>query len=289
MFKKYVLPTLLISVLVVALSQLSGNALAAPPNGVDHLRGRWDGVVQGLFGEDQPFVLMLDEFAPDPNDALAFLYNGCMAVGVNAGYTPISARVLPLGNENFDLTLFGTAGGAVIKMTGLAFTGDPRVKDDPASGAWQTSDEQGDWYALHHDRREPNCPAVNLGGKLSFRGDVYAAVELDPNGGWQESILEGFSNIVSSGMRVTLPNGSTVDAPLFTDLFSPTVDFIDSFRFLTSFPGLPISNGTYSFALLDVFGQPIPGATSADVWLACLQDAPRNVTAAAGPSGITAA
>lgn len=273
--------------LVLAILGSSSAALAAPPNGVDHLRGRWDGTLYGLFGEDQSFTLLLDESQPDPNDSQAALYNGCMTVGNHGQYAPVSARVIMLGNEQYDLTLFGTAGGAVIKLTGLIETHGASVRDDSAGGTWQTSSEEGDWSALHHDRRNPKCPDVQLGDGLFFGGDVYGVVGINPDESRNEgTILEGFSNIVSSGMRVTLPNGDTVVAPLFTDLFSPTVDFIDSFRFLTDFGGLPVSGGTYSFTLLDVFGQPIPGASNTDVWFACAMDAPRNVSAVVDVDGI---
>lgn len=272
---------------VLAMLGSSSDAFAAPPKGVDHLRGRWDGVVEGVFDGNQPFVLMLDEFHADPNDPSATLYNGCMAVGAGAGYAPVSARFVSLGGGNYDMTLFGTAGSSVIKLVGVASTNDATVTDDPASGEWQTADQAGNWSAYHHDRREPQCPSVQLGEGLYFGGDTYGVVGINPDESRNEgTILEGFSNIVSSGMRVTLPNGDTVVAPLFTDLFSPTVDFIDSFRFLANFGGLPVSAGTYSFTLLDVFGQPIPGASNTDVWFACAMDAPHNVSAVVDGDGI---
>ncbi len=286
MLQKYFFPVVLI---VTLMAGITGVAYAAPPNGVDHLRGRWDGTLNGLFGEDQPFRLLLDESQPDPNDSQAVLYNGCMSVGGDGQFAPVSARVIILGNEEYDLTLFGTAGGSVIKLTGLIEARGASVKDDSAGGAWQTSAEDGDWSAVHLDRRNPKCPDVQLGEGLFFGGDVYGIVGIHPDESRNKgTILEGFSNIVSSGMRVTLPTGDTLIAPLFTDLFSPTVDFIDSFRFLTDFGGLPVSGGTYSFTLLDVFGQPIPGASNSDVWVACTMDAPRNVSAVADTDGIHA-
>lgn len=283
LFRLFLVQAVISALLVSALP-----VQAAAPYGVDHLRGRWDGVINGFDGSDQPFVLMLDKYGADPSNANAFLYNGCMKVG-SGSYAPVSARAVALAYDQFDLTLFGTAYGQVIKMIGMAFTNAARVTDDPADGVWQTAWQAGDWSAFHHDRREPNCPGVNLGDGLIFQGDSYAAIGLDSDGNmYPGTLLEGFTNIVSSGMRVTMPDGTSVDAPFFTDLFSPTVNFIDSFRFLTNLPDLPVSNGTYTFALLDVFGQPIAGATTADIWHACMQDAPRNVTASVDASGITA-
>jgi len=274
LFRLFLVQAVISALLVSALP-----VQAAAPYGVDHLRGRWDGVINGFDGSDQPFVLMLDKYGVDPSSANAFLYNGCMRVGGGL-YAPVSARAVALAYDQFDLTLFGTAYGQVIKMTGMVFTNAARVTDDPADGVWQTASQAVDWSAFHHDRREPNCPSVNLGGELWFRGDVYAAVGFGSSGNRNETtILESETNIVSSAVRVGLPGGRTMLIPFFTDLFSPNVDFITSFRFLGTPEGLPSSSGTYTFTLLDVFGQPIAGAVSTDIWLACSQDAPRNVSA----------
>ncbi|MBI2334129.1 MAG: hypothetical protein HYU84_18545 [Chloroflexi bacterium] len=279
-----ILPTIFLT--AILLVSLVNVAHAAPPNGVDHLRGRWDGVIHGLFDGDQPFVLMLDEFHPDPNDASATLYNGCMAVGADAAFAPVSARFTPLGSGNYDMTLFGTAMGSVIKLEGNASTNDATVTDDPASGMWQTANQGGDWSAYHHDRREPSCPAVQLGDEIYFYASVNAVVGVDGENRNEGNIIEGFSNIVSSGLQATLPDGSSVTIPFFTDLFSPNVNFVDNFRYLEGFPDLPVAGETYTYTLLDVFGQPIPGTTVTDVWYDCTTDAPRNVTAVVDVDGI---
>ncbi len=273
--------------IVLAVLGSSSAAYAAPPNGVDHLRGRWDGILYGLFGEDQPFQLLLDESQLDPNDAQAALYNGCMAVGADGQYAPVSARVVMLGNEQYDLILFGTANGSVIKLTGLIETRGASVKDDSADGAWQTSAEEGDWSAVHHDRRNPKCPDVVVGGELYFYSSVNAIVNVNPDvSRFEQNILDGSSNIVSSGMLVELPGGGSVVVPFYTDLFSPTVDFINEFRFLEVYADLPVVGETYTFTLLDVFGNPIPGTTQTDIWYACTMDAPRNVSAIMDVDGL---
>lgn len=284
MFRKILLPLLLTLAL---LSSFVGVAHAASPKGVDHLRGRWDGVIHNLFGEDQPLILMLDEFKPDPNNSMATLYNGCMAVGEGGVYAPVSARFVSLGGGNYDMTLYGTAAGAVIQFTGSVATNGATVTDDPASGTWQTADQGDEWSAYHHDRREPNCPTVPLGGELFFDASINGIVGVQPDETRNEGyIIEGFGNIVSSGLLATLPDGSTVTIPFYTDLFSPNVNFVDSFRYLESFDGLPITEEAYTFTLLDVFGDPIPGTAVTDVWYACTADAPRNVAAVVDGDGI---
>ena len=49
------------------------------------------------------------------------------------------------------------------------------------------------------------------------------------------------------------------------------------FRFLTIESGSPAIAEAVTFTLLDVFGDPIEGATSVDVWNGCFQGAPQNV------------
>ena len=280
------LKTLITFLLIMVTLIPSASVFAVPPNGVDHLRGRWDGVIQNLLGADQPFRLLLDDFGLDPNDPQAVLYGGCMSVG-DGSFAPVSARVVILGNEQFDMTLYATAGGSIIKMEGLFETFAPGVKDDATSGKWQTADEDSNWTAIHHDRRNPKCPAVEIVGDLYFNASVYAVVGIHPDESRDEgNILEGFSNIVSSGMQVELPDSNTLVVPFFTDLFTPNVDFINEFRFIELYPGLPVVRSIYKFTLLDVFGQPIEGATMEDVWYACTVDAPRNVAATVDSTGM---
>jgi hypothetical protein len=292
--RRIALPNLIILSLLVAgifSVGLPTTVAAGPPHGVDHLRGRWDGIIADLGEADQPFLLLLQDFTPDPGDPDALVAGGCMSVGEDGVLTPLSARAVDLGGGEFDLTLFGTAsfsgGSFVIKMTGSAETLGAGVPDDSASGDWLTMEQAGVWSALHHDRRRPKCPAVDIGDELKFMADVYAGVGIEPDGSrYAGTILESYTNIVSSAVQVDLPDGSTVVIPSFTDLFSPDVDFIDQFRFLGSFGGYPQTGGPYTFTLLDVYGEPIAGATTMDIWLECNLDAPRNVSASIESDGI---
>ena len=213
-----------------------------------------------------------------------------MAVGDGADFAPDSAHIGSLGNKEVDLTLCGTVtgGGFVIKLTGLVQTFGAPVTDDAAAGGWQTAEEEGNWSAIHHDRRQVKCPVVDIGDGLFFRGDVYGIVGIAPVGedGAQGTILESHTNIVSSAVRVDLPGGGTLDIPFFTDLFSPSVDFLTEFRFLEDLPGLPVFGGSYTFTLLDPIGNPISGAVAVDVWQSCDVGAPRNVNALLDPNGI---
>jgi hypothetical protein len=86
--------------------------------------------------------------------------------------------------------------------------------------------------------------------------------------------LEGFTNIVSTGMLVQWPGGSARVIPFFTDIFSRQADFISQIRYLDSDPGNADTSGPYTFTLLDALGDPIPGTTQTDFWTACTQGMP---------------
>jgi hypothetical protein len=80
-------------------------------------------------------------------------------------------------------------------------------------------------------------------------------------------------------MQVVAPDGNIFVVQEYTDIFSPDVDFIGRFRYLLHTEGLPLANGVYKFSLLDIFGDPIPGTESTDVWRGCVQGAPSNIRA----------
>ena len=204
------LRNMLIAVVLLASGFLVGSAktaMAGPPNGVDHLRGRWHGVIENLQSADQPFTLLLNDFEPDPNDPAAALAGGCLSVGEDGMLTPLSARAVDLGNEAFDITVFGTVAssseGFIIKLAGLVETFGPGVPDDSANGGWVTAEAEGSWSANHHDRRRPKCPAIQVGDGLAFSADVYAAVNINPDDSQDAgTLLESFTNIVSSAVEV---------------------------------------------------------------------------------------
>lgn len=157
------------------------------------------------------------------------------------------------------------------------------VPDDVASGEVRTEFlEGGAWAGTHHDRRRPHCPPLDEipPPGLEFGGDVYSRREYEGDiltG--PSTILEGYTNIVSSGMRVERPDGTVVDVPSYTDIFSSDVDFISQFRYLEGYGGDPISGGVYTFTLLDALGDPIAGTTRTDVWVGCLTGVPRDYVA----------
>ncbi|MEA3332658.1 MAG: hypothetical protein U9Q58_03560 [Pseudomonadota bacterium] len=272
------------SLSIVLITGLSKPSIAASPNGVDNLRGRWEGVIENLFDSDRSFTLLLNDFEVDPEDSTIALASGCLSVGDTGKMTPLSAKAISLGNGEFEVTILGTAastnGALIIRLTGTAETLGSGVTDDFIGGSWKTAYEDGSWSAYHHDRRRPKCPPVQLGDGLYFDADVYTAVGLNNDGTFNATtILESFTNIVSSAVKVEIPDGSILLIPLFTDIFTPQIDFINNFRFIGDPNGLPVVDGTYTFTLMDIHGLPIPGTTKSDIWLGNKVDAPREVTA----------
>ena len=270
------------------------SVLAKPPNGVDDLRGRWEFVVSDLAPEPLPFDIFINDLAPDPDSEIGneYLAVGCMgSPGVDA-ITPMSLRATDLGGGVYDLSLLSTAVPPaddkpyVIQFLGTVYTNGSGVPDDVASGYIRTDSSQGgDWDGTHHDRRRTKCPPVGDIPDLYFHNDVYVRRGYEGDTvDHQNTLLEGFTNIVSTGMRVEWPDGTVVNVPFYTDIFSPDVDFVSEFRYLGGYEDDPISGEPYTFTLLDALGNPIPGTTQTDVWTACVTyPPPRDLSAIVTP------
>lgn len=254
---------------------------------MNRLRGRWEGVIEGFDGSDHSFTLLLDEFQPNTDDPQVTGAGGCIAVGIDAVFTPVNVHA-ETGGQGIEINLFGTAvtgdGGLIMKLSGFIDVPDPNAASELAHGDWRTEFESGLWSASHVARSEIDCPALVLGEELWFFGDVFAGVH--DNGGPDQIGFEGFTNIVSSVLRVRDPDGETLDIPYYTDVFSPDIDFVNEYRYLDWHDGNPASGNTYEFTLLDFYGRPITGALSSDTWLDCTITAPRNVTARIDTDGI---
>jgi hypothetical protein len=127
--------------------------------------------------------------------------------------------------------------------------------------------------------------------ELYFQTDAYLGLEgpatLPPEERNPCVMLEIRTNVVMDSVRVDLPDGGLIIIPRYTDVFSPGVDWTILFRFLTCEPGMPVAGVEYIFTGLDVAGEPIPGATNTDIWVAVdPPDPPTNVRAEVIEDGI---
>jgi len=274
-----------------------GHSLKKVTKGVNkkikQLRGRWDGIINDIESIDYDITFILKDFAQSENSTENYVANGLLNVGDNVDSTPIAANINYIDKEKYEISILGTVSlpdrAFTIKLNGEIDVSGNGVADDHINGVWQTSWSSGEWSATHHDRRYPSTP-ISLpddNPNLYFNCDVYAAIQVNSDGSRDESmILEAFTNIVSSAVKVEFPDGSLQVLPFYTDIFSPDVDFIEQFRFVEGFGGLPITNGSYTFTLLDPLGNPIEGAVTQDTWVNCEADAPRNVSAIVQEDGI---
>ena len=272
-FYRFVLVLAAVGLLVVAMPTTAAAS-------VDPLRGRWDLAAELPEIGSIDLQLLVTDVAADPNDAAAMLATGCLVTVSTGASTPMSLRSVDQGDGTAELTFFGTilrddVGALVAGFTGsVAFAGRG-VSDDAASGDVQTDFGPGTWVGEHHDRRRPMCAEVEVGA-VNFGADAYTAQNAqDPQDGG--TILEGFTQFVSSGMLVESASVGAVVADPFTDIFTPGVDFVSEFRFIAFAEQVPMIGEEFQFTLLDVFGTPIPGATGVDVWNGCFQGAPQNI------------
>lgn len=291
-------PTLIVLVLLLALLP-AGEAFATLPNGVDDLRGRWEFVVSGLDPGGQPlaFDIFINDLGPDPNGQTGdeFVAAGCMRSLGEEAMAPMSMRAIHLGGGVYDLNLLSTVipppemgPPFVIQYLGVVNTNGSGVTDDQAGGHARTEWlENAEWSGKHHDRRRTECPPV---GDIPVPG-LYFSPDVYVHHGYRgeetihrTTLLESYTNIVSSAMQVDRPDGTVVIVPFYTDIFSSQVDFVSEFRFLQSFEGDPISGQAYTFTLLNALGNPIAGTTQTDVWTACATfPPPRNLDALLTP------
>jgi hypothetical protein len=286
-------PKIISLILVLVLLTIPSVPAGAKSNGVDDLRGQWIFNWRLEDGSQPPALkLYINDFGPGTGEN-AYLASGCLRSPETGALMPLSLSALYHPAENaYDLVIYSTIVPLeetgqppyVIRFDGKALINGSGVSDDIASGTFLSSPHQGTWDARHHDRRRFKCPPVDTGGQR-IDTDVYAHRYTTPEGVDTVTLLEGRGiTIVSSAMRVSAPDGQVYDVPFYSDIFSPGVDFITEFRFINSYPGLPIPGQAYHFVLLDVLGQPIPGTESQDSWTQCYDTAPSGFVASPNPA-----
>lgn len=292
---------LLISITFIMVLVGTSTSFAISPNGVDLIRGAWGGTIKDLFDQEFQLNLYFNEFGPDPynpdNPSIAVTSGGISIVEpgkikrpkVEIG--PMMARYEDIGDGEFDVTIYGTAvvdeTTFVIKLEGIIKTFGSGVTDDVANGDWETEFGDGTWSCAHLDRRRVKIPEPPSG--FYFGVDVYSHRSDDAAGTHLETLLEVRTNVVAANVRVDIPGNGSVILDPYTDIFSPDVDFVTRFRFLSEVSGRPVVGNPHIFTALDIAGQPIEGVTSSDTYIGQYElDPPTNVVLSKLTEGLKA-
>jgi hypothetical protein len=247
----------------------------------EFLRGEWVFTANGLDSDPVDLTLFINDLEqhPDYPPGEVVLGVGCMQTEESM---PLSLQATQVSPGVYDVIIASTVVPSsdpsfVIQFDGQMQENGDGVGDDTSAGDWTTEFGTGAWTGVHLSATQTTCPSV--GGDSYFWSDVWAD-RVYQGTTIEESFtsLEGKTNIVSSAMQVDLPDGSQVIVEPYTDLFTPYVDFVSEFRYQTALSGGPASGQPYTFTLLDVLDNPIPGTTRTDVFTDCLAGPPTGVT-----------
>lgn len=281
---RFTLRVLTVLVLAAVIGMLIPQTVVAQ-NGVDALRGRWDITLTNVpeAGAVPGFKLFVNDLAPKPGVPDTYVAAGCFETPGWDFIAPASLEATAITPEmwrvSFYTTVMSPDGWAEVqRFDATVLTYGSGVQDDGVIDAIVSIAPEMSWEARHHDRRRTHCPPANINPGLWFNVDVYTHDSYYEEFAYNTSmLLEGFSNIVASGMLVIAPDGTEYVIPMYTDLFSPQVDFINEFRFLLGLDQTPIVGEPYTFFLLDALGNRIAGTEQTDVWLTCHKPVPKNL------------
>lgn len=248
--------------------------------GLGDMTGLWQ-VDLALDGPGEPgrVTWLVGDLAPHPEQPDHYLASGCMQTEDTGKQALLAMEVVHHPElDSYTLTVYSTLIPAegepfVVRFESETLDFGTQIDKGKASGAFVSDPGSGSWSAVQRDGRLHSCEGA-AGSGLPFWGDLYTHQDAAYTPPRYQTIYETVTLIVSSGMRVETPLGAAIDIPSHVDIFSPDTDFINEFRYLLDPFGMPIRGEVYTFTLLDVFGEPIPGATARDVWTGCTQGAP---------------
>jgi hypothetical protein len=281
--------------------------------GVDIFRGAWGGTLAAPGDVTYQINLYFTESVPIESESLSFKASGYFSLDelggpkrAKASQLPMMAKIKYLSERTCELLIYanlfvpvngGQQGVIILRLDGKAQFGGHSVNDDTMEGKWSLRGPgdyvlEGPWSATHLDRRHVEMPEIVPQYPLYFSGDlkVHLFGPGAPNPIENRNPIYAFdvmSNIVMDNVRVTFPDGRSVILQPYTDVFSPGVDWLTQFRFILNLEGLPTQGKPYTFAALDVAGNPITGLVTYDVWVGVNPpDPPTNVQAQTTGGGI---
>jgi hypothetical protein len=286
MSKKWKVVALIVAIIVVALILVFTFKPGQDVEPTSDLLGTW--TVAGDFlgsGAQASLLVQINEFRPAEDKPNTYLGAGCMQTEASGGWAPLSLQaVFDADTASYALNMLSTliapeldGGATVIRFVGDAGMASGGVKNDRASGTAYTSAGEIAWSGGHTSLEPAECPAWDEA--LTFWSEFGVGRDLAYIPPWDISDFQAETKIASSQMRVETPDGQVFLAGYHTDIFTPEVNFIDVFRFHYAVEGTPITAQPYDFTLLDVLGEPVPGAESQDIYRRCDQGAATNLRA----------
>lgn len=171
---------------------------------------------------------------------------------------------------------------SIVQFSGPIHLHGAEIGDDEAGGGEALvrlrDGELPGWSGVHLSPESDECPPVDPAWSgLRVTHNLEAHIDIAGGERLESAFFVTETNIVSAGALVTLPGSGTLVLEAGTDIFSPWVDFVESFRFDGTLEGLPRAGEPYGFVLLDPGRNPIEGTEWEDVWERCEVDAPGDV------------
>jgi len=280
-----------IAIIIVSFIVACGSKSSKDPNLLSDLLGTWN--LAGNFfqsGTDTNLVLKINEIEPATNGENTYLAVGCTQTEATGRWAPLSVQAIFNAETNsYKLNILSAIllpeadnPASVIRFVGGAEMHTSGVDDDRANGLSYSTLGEIEWIGRHINQQIIDCPQ-ELDEKLHFQGEVNNGRDFTFTPPLDSTIFSAETNIVSAKMQVETPDGKVVLVPYQTDIFTPNINLIDSFRFSTGADGTPIIAEPYHFTLLDVLGKPIPGAESRDTYKFCDHGAATNIRANYNP------
>jgi hypothetical protein len=235
-----------IAIIMVSFIVACGSKSSKDPNLLSDLLGTWN--LGGNFlqsSTDTNLVLKINEIEPATNGENTYLAVGCTQTEATGRWAPLSVKAIFNAETNsYKLNILSTillpevdSPASVIRLVGGAEMHTSGVDDDRANGLSYSTLGEIEWIGRHINQQIIDCPQ-ELDEKLHFQGEVNNGRDFAFTPPLDSIIFSAETNIVSANMQVETPDGKVVLVPYQTDIFTPNINFIDSFPFPQVLMGL---------------------------------------------------